>query len=550
MNIFISYSSRDREVVSALSADLESAGHEVWYDQELTGGREWWADILHNIRVCDLFIFALSPSSLESDACRLEYQYADDLHKRILPVLVKAVAVPTLPVPLQQLQLVDYQDGSKAQALQLVRTLDSLPDGAPMPSQLPPEPDAPMSPLMRVREQIEQERLDADTQRLIVARLEDFLAIETERAEAQHLLKRLLQHEDLLASTERKIRQLTGVTATGFPTPISLLDYPRPVELEGVVIFEGPDSAEVLGVARDGSRIGFVDKDENKDAAKKGVMIFRFFDTQEQRENVMERPYHEGMTLTHDLVYEKYYDPPDKRRTLSLTHLASQQQYAITLRDVGLAPARTFPFPDNRTVLFQEARRVAVYDLPTSTLLWATRNPDLGDFRDVSSDCSLVLFSSGTIVRAATGDRLMTELKVGVFMPDDSSQVLGSHPSGPAILSAVTGLPVRLYFFRHAQTRSGRREYPYSTIPSRSQPVSPDGQLIARTRHDVKDLPEITLWDVNSGMVRYILAGSDELIASIHFSPDATQLLAIAGRRVRIRSRHYESFSILSWKLA
>src|ERR1041384_4491565 len=116
MNIFISYSSKDRSVVETLASDLALLGHTIWFDRELTGGHEWWNDILATIRACDLFIFALTPLSLDSYPCRLEYEYAHQLQKRILPIMLTSIEARRLPQALQRLQFVDYRKQDKVQA--------------------------------------------------------------------------------------------------------------------------------------------------------------------------------------------------------------------------------------------------------------------------------------------------------------------------------------------------------------------------------------------------------------------------------------------------
>src|SRR5258706_9187820 len=142
MKIFISYS-KDRELVSSLVNDLELLGHEVWFDSELlrTGGQKWWENILFNIRQCDLFIFALTPLSLASEACQREYRYAYALNKRILPIMLSMVDIPTLPPELQELQFVNYVEGGRKQGLALAATLNGLPLARPKPDPLPPQPD-------------------------------------------------------------------------------------------------------------------------------------------------------------------------------------------------------------------------------------------------------------------------------------------------------------------------------------------------------------------------------------------------------------------------
>ena len=61
MQVFISYSSKIRQHVAALERDLEEAGYQVWYDQELSGGQAWWSEILSQVRACDVFALALTP---------------------------------------------------------------------------------------------------------------------------------------------------------------------------------------------------------------------------------------------------------------------------------------------------------------------------------------------------------------------------------------------------------------------------------------------------------------------------------------------------------
>jgi hypothetical protein len=91
MKVFISYRSNERPLVEKLSKDLEAFGHQVWYDKKLTGGQEWWQEIISQIYQCDLFVAALSPKSLASEPCSLEREYARRLNKRILPVVIAKI---------------------------------------------------------------------------------------------------------------------------------------------------------------------------------------------------------------------------------------------------------------------------------------------------------------------------------------------------------------------------------------------------------------------------------------------------------------------------
>src|SRR5262245_29912491 len=137
MKLFISYSSHDRDAVKSLAQDLESAvktlpqasDFGVWFDQELVGGHDWWNNILAAIYHADLFIFALSPSSLDSTPCKLEYTYAHQLNKRILPIIVSGnVNAGLLPTALQRIQFVDYRTQDKAAYQRLLGAITHLPE--------------------------------------------------------------------------------------------------------------------------------------------------------------------------------------------------------------------------------------------------------------------------------------------------------------------------------------------------------------------------------------------------------------------------------------
>src|SRR5258706_544937 len=149
MKTFISYSSKSRAVVDALSLDLEALGFIVWFDRRLTGGHDWWTEILNGIRHCDLFIFALTPESMESQPCKLEYEYALSLNKRILPIMLQDVNIRLLPSSLQKLQVIDYRQQNKQQALALGKAFNSLPKSYRPPKPLPAPPEMPLSPITR-----------------------------------------------------------------------------------------------------------------------------------------------------------------------------------------------------------------------------------------------------------------------------------------------------------------------------------------------------------------------------------------------------------------
>ncbi len=100
-SIFISYSRESKPIAMTLAADIVALGHTVWFDQEISGGRAWWDEILAKVRGCDVFVFVLNPETLASAACKSEYSYAADLGKSILPILVSEQVSTNLLPPAQ-----------------------------------------------------------------------------------------------------------------------------------------------------------------------------------------------------------------------------------------------------------------------------------------------------------------------------------------------------------------------------------------------------------------------------------------------------------------
>ena len=117
-----------------LVEDIEQLGHEVWYDRHLSGGQQWWDQILDQIRGCDIFITFMDPASLVSTACRRELAYADATGAPVLPILASdAVRTNRLPIALQTRQFVNYSARDHTAALRLARALASQSKRGPLP---------------------------------------------------------------------------------------------------------------------------------------------------------------------------------------------------------------------------------------------------------------------------------------------------------------------------------------------------------------------------------------------------------------------------------
>jgi hypothetical protein len=200
MQLFVSYSSRDKSTVKNLVRDLEATRHSVWVDEELTGGDSWWREILQRLRQSDVFVLALSNNSLRSKPCRAELEYATALGLPVVPVQIGPVESPRL-APVARIQIIDYRDATGAVGMALVSALE---EGAAQRGELPdplPEPPAiPYEYLMRLSARVDAPDLSAADQLSIVLQLRESLGVEDDeevRADIGKLLRRLRSRTDV-----------------------------------------------------------------------------------------------------------------------------------------------------------------------------------------------------------------------------------------------------------------------------------------------------------------------------------------------------------------
>ena len=106
MRIFVSYARVDKPYCIRIIETLHA--HEVWYDQRLYAGQDWWKEILRRLDWCEVFIYLLSPDSVASLYCRRELEIAKRLNRHIIPVLINRDTV--LPDKMRDWQYVDLSE--------------------------------------------------------------------------------------------------------------------------------------------------------------------------------------------------------------------------------------------------------------------------------------------------------------------------------------------------------------------------------------------------------------------------------------------------------
>ena len=221
--VFLSYSRKNQVQAGALAEDVKALGHQVWMDQELSGGQVWWAQILERVRACDIFLCTLAPESLESEACRRELAYAVTLGKPILPAMIAdGVSAHLLPPQLASLQIVDHRASDRKSVLQLARALGNLPAPPPLPDPLPAPPSAPLSYLGTLTERIDSEQpLDFQAQSGVLVDLKRTLRDPESAADGLTLLARFRRRRDLLAWIAEELDEFMRSAPKAQPPPES-----------------------------------------------------------------------------------------------------------------------------------------------------------------------------------------------------------------------------------------------------------------------------------------------------------------------------------------
>lgn len=205
-------------------------------DEELSGGQVWWNEIVAKIRQCDAFLFLVSPSSVESEACLLELSYATSLNRIVIPVHIVETDLRAMPSSLESHQIVTYTHGDKTETMSLARALAQVEAGRPLPDPLPEEPPLPGSYLGSIRDRIKsKDPMNLDQQLGLLHRLR-VRADDGAGDDVSSLLTGFRARDDLFASVASQIDELHRLLAPPAPegepgSPGFLSRFRRPVSL-------------------------------------------------------------------------------------------------------------------------------------------------------------------------------------------------------------------------------------------------------------------------------------------------------------------------------
>jgi hypothetical protein len=113
-DVFISYSRRDSEFVDRLAAGLTEHQRDVWIDvRGIEDGQVFPDAIRTAIEGADSFVYVITPESAHSRHCAQEVDYAQQLSKRIIPILRRPVADDELLSEIRYRNWIPFQDDGR-----------------------------------------------------------------------------------------------------------------------------------------------------------------------------------------------------------------------------------------------------------------------------------------------------------------------------------------------------------------------------------------------------------------------------------------------------
>ena len=107
--VFVSYSRDDIAFADQLVAALEGTGFDPLIDRDsIPGGEDWQAQLRHMIVEADSVVFVLSPRSAASKLCEWEVEEANQLNKRLIPIVCASLEGVSVPPRLTNLNYIYF----------------------------------------------------------------------------------------------------------------------------------------------------------------------------------------------------------------------------------------------------------------------------------------------------------------------------------------------------------------------------------------------------------------------------------------------------------
>jgi hypothetical protein len=120
---FISYSSKDKEAVARIAADMRASGVPYWLDTEqIMPGDSVSKTLDQALQSCPILVACLSTNQISSGWARAEYasalaSFLSAVGKRVIPLIVDDLAIDRVPALLRDLHAVRVSDSAEYRRL-------------------------------------------------------------------------------------------------------------------------------------------------------------------------------------------------------------------------------------------------------------------------------------------------------------------------------------------------------------------------------------------------------------------------------------------------
>jgi WD40 repeat protein len=110
-SLFISYSRKDTDCARRLTEAFKGQKIDLWIDwEDIPPTVDWWCEVERGIEQAGVFLFLVSPDSIQSRVCRQEIDHALKNGKRLIPVVVREVNAEKVPTVLSHLNWIFFRE--------------------------------------------------------------------------------------------------------------------------------------------------------------------------------------------------------------------------------------------------------------------------------------------------------------------------------------------------------------------------------------------------------------------------------------------------------
>ena len=163
--------------------------------------------MLDRIAACEIFVFALSPDSANSHACRCELEYATELRRPVIPVMVRRVAPNLAPGAIPEQHIIDYSERSPESTIALLTALHNT-WAAPPVAERPPGPPPPFVDVSGIKRRLASADLTLADQRAVLDELVGLAPDPDQREPVARLVREFLGRPDLAARVRPELEEL------------------------------------------------------------------------------------------------------------------------------------------------------------------------------------------------------------------------------------------------------------------------------------------------------------------------------------------------------